>query len=150
MRFVIGVTVTLLAAYSTAQAQVVRSAAAPEIEVRHRGLLDTLAVVIGAWPERVGVELSSMKRGSTSPRRVMISSTNNRRALLHEFGHYWAIAHSSKALELADSLRVNPFTRAGEERLADAFAYAIEAYAGNRRATPRDSLTLRFVLPERR
>lgn len=134
----------------TLQAQVVtRTSAAPEIEVTYHGLLDTLATVIGAWPEhsvRISVGMSALKRGSTSMSRVLLDPSWNRRVLLHEFGHFWSMVHSSRAMELADSLHVDPFRRNGEERLANAFADAMEVYAGNRQASPRDSLTLRFIL----
>ena len=74
---------------------------------------------------------SPSREGSTSPAGDMRLTRPDRDVLLHEYGHLWARENPTAAEEVAGEARFDPYSRAGYERLANAFRDAFDALSRN-------------------
>ena len=92
------------------------------LERRFGPLLDSLVIIIKATPDSIQLIGNTVYRGTTTARVVQVSRSDDQVALLHELGHFASLVHQRASVALGDSLRFDPYSRSGAERLADTYA----------------------------
>jgi hypothetical protein len=112
----------------------------PRIESRYSCLLDTLVAVMGHAPSEISLRPVNGARGETIGSRIAITNPDDEDALFHELGHFWSMNAPLVSYAVAESLRFDPFSEAGAERLSILFADALRVRTN--RVTPTNDVSL--------
>lgn len=84
-------------------------------------------------------------RGETLRSRIGITKPDDEDALFHELGHFWSMQEPRISYAAADSLRFDPFSRAGAEQLANLYAGVLRAQTNRAAPTHDESVLLRLL-----
>lgn len=117
----------------------------PRIESRYKGLLDTLTALMGHAPSEISIRPVTGARGETFPSRIVITKPDDEDALFHELGHFWSLNEPHISSAAADTLRINAFSRAGAEQLANLYAGVLRVRTGRAAPTHDVSVLLRLL-----
>lgn len=77
---------------------------------------------MGHTPSEISIRPVTGARGETFPGRIVITKPDDEDALLHELGHFWSLREPHISSTAADTLKINAFSRAGAEQLANLYA----------------------------
>jgi hypothetical protein len=101
--------------------------------IAHQPLLDTLLLVVDSvGPGEVYVRpIRGGARGEhVHLSHIVLADARDQYALLHEYGHHYAMVVLPDYLAFAEMMRLDPYERPCSEAFADAFAVAMLALRG--------------------